>query len=251
MRDAAVVGAAAFWLVLSTNAWAQNAAVAIGTKQSMDIAITRSIVDANGERIGLPAQTIRYRLSRVKTDTGWLTTMTLGAPDDRSRDQIAGNPFFGGRVEVDPTGKFALFDNTGREVAVPAGMAAAVPLFGGDWSASLQVMSTEAASRKARVEEVEAEYGRPVGQVRGFSQYLRRSGENVEELLYDPALGIPVELNVMRGNALQGHMAFDYVEWQGRGLVRRGIRSEAVLNDDGHRAVTITAFANVVGDREK
>jgi hypothetical protein len=252
MGNAVVISAALFWLVSSTNAWAQNAAVAIGTKQRMDIAVTRSVVDVNGERIGPPAQIIRYQMIRVKTDGGWHTTMTLGAPDGASRDQRAKNPFFGGRVEFDHDGGFAMFDNTGREVPVPAGMAAVVPrLGGGDWTESLQVVSTAANSRKARREEVEAKYGRPAGKVRGHTQYLRRTGEDVEELLYDAALGIPVELNVMRGDVLKARIAFDYVEQHGRGLVRRGIRSEAVLNDDGDRAVTTTAFANVVVEREK
>jgi hypothetical protein len=216
----------------------------------MDIAITRSVVDASGDRIGLPAQTIHYRLSRVKTGGGWHTTLSLGVPDGTSREQTARNPFFGGRVEFDHNGRFAMFDNTGREVPIPAAMATVVPRFG-DFAESLQIISLAADSRQSRVDEVEAKYGRPTGRVRGLAQYLRRSGEDVEELLVDVALAVPVELNVMRGDALKGRLVFDYAEQPGRGVVRRGTRSEAVLNDDGDRAVTTTAFANLVVERER
>jgi hypothetical protein len=248
MNTAGIVSTAALCLGLGIGASAQPA-VKVGTKQGMDITVTRYVVDASGERIGLPAQTIRYRLSRLKTGSGWHTTMTLGAPEGMSGDEISRNPFFGGHVEFDESGGFSLFDNAGRAVPIPAAMRlAAFPAFSGDWSASLDGVSTAPTRRRARLAEVEANYGQPAGRVRGLTQYLRRAGDDLEELLFDEARAIPVELNVMRGDVLYAHVAFDYVE-RGRGLLRRRIQSETVVNDEGHRAITATEFSPVAGER--
>jgi hypothetical protein len=247
MKRAVVGSTTAFCLALSISAGAQDA-VEIGTKQTMDIAVTRSVVNADGEPLGPPAQTIRYRLWRVKTADGWETTMTLGAPNGTSREEIARNPFFGGRVEIDASGVLALFDNAGRAIPIPDAMRiAAIPAFSGDWSAALDGVSTAARSRRARIEEVEAKYGHRAGNVRGLAQYLRRAGEDIEELLFDEVRAVPVELNVVRGDVLHAHVAFDYVE-RGRGLLRRRIQSETIVNDEGHRAITATEFSPVAGE---
>jgi hypothetical protein len=214
------------------------------TRQSMDIMVTRYTVDANGERMGAPMQTIRYELSRVLTESGWKTTMTLGAPHGASSAEIARNPFFGGRVELDASGAFVLFDNEGRPVPVPA-MMRALPVMSDDWSASIDGISITATSRADRLKEVEAKYGPPAGRILGRSQYLRRNGNQLEELLLDESTGVPMEINVAEDNELKGHVAFEYATVPGGRLRRKAMRSEFIVSEKGDRAITLSEFSSV------
>ncbi len=222
------------------------------TRLSMDIAVTRYLVDANGKRMGPDAEAIRYRLARQKTSRGWRTTMTMGVP---SAAPLAGGPvnrFLGGRVDVDEAGRFTMFDKDGHEVDVPAAMRPVVaPEITGEWSQWVQSAAERRAQRDERLAEIEAMYGKPSASVGGLSRFVRRTGDDVEELLWDAANALPVELNVARGGALKGRITFDYAEQPGRGLVRRGIRSETIVNEQGHRAITLTEFSNVVSGQER
>ena len=86
--------------------------------------------------------------------------------------------------------------------------------------------------------------------MRGLSRYVKQTDDNLEELLLDVTSGLPVQHNVVKAGVLRGQITFDYSEHPGRGLTRRSMRSETMLNDDGHRAITTTEFTNVVIEQE-
>jgi hypothetical protein len=239
-----VVIAALLWLGgSSTEATAQHAQFRAGARQSMDIVINRWVVDAEGQPIGPRVGALRYHLERVKTDKGWRTNLVL---DDAGRQQAGPpNPFLGGRIEFDEIGRFGMFDKDGHEVAIPPRLQPGVGLtFDDEWSAWPTAGNAE-TRRRTRVAEVEARYGRSTGKLRGLSRYVKQTGEDLEELLVDANSGLPVELNVVQAGVLRGQVTFDYTEQPGRGLVRRAMRSETRLNDQGDRAVTTTEFTNV------
>ena len=250
MTRTVVVLSALLWVVAaSTDAVAQRAPSRAGTKQSMDLVISRWVVDAKGQHIGPPVDPLRCHLERVKTGKGWRTTIVLGVSN--AQQPAPTNPFHGSRIEFDETGAFAMFDKDGQEVAVPTRLKPVGGLkFDADWSSELTASNTETA-RKARVAEVEARYGRSTGKVRGLSRYVRQTAEELEELLVDTNSGLPAEFNVVHAGVLKGQVTFDYAEQPGRGHVRRAMRSETTLNEQGHRAVTTTEFTNVAIEQEK
>lgn len=251
MKRGVALTVAVLWIAMSGAAAAQQVARE-GTRQSMDVVVTRHVEDANGKRIGLAAETVRYRVMRIKTSTGWRTVMTIGAPDGASREAMARNPFFGGRVEIDEAGTLAMFDNAGTRIALPSKLRVpSADLLRGEWSQSLDGFYASPQQRKVRMADVERRYGGARGTVRGLAQYIRRNGESMEELLVDGRFGVPRELNVMQRERLTGRMLFDYVERPGRGIVRRGVRAEALVNDQGDRAVTTTEFSSVATTQER
>ena len=211
---------AVLWLgAATTGATAQQAQVRAGAKQSMDMVVTRWVVDAKGQHIGPPADALRYHLARVKTDTGWRTTLVVGAPGGEQR--AAADPFAGGRIEFDENGGFAMFDKDGREVAIPSALRPPVGLtFDGDLSGWAADASKESA-RRARVSQAEARYGPSTGKVRGLSRYVKQTGDNLEELLLDVTSGLPVQHNVVKAGVLRGQITFDYSEHPGRAVTRR------------------------------
>jgi hypothetical protein len=249
MKHAVVVTTAAVWLVMSAPAGAQETPATTGTTRQMDIVVTRYLVDASGQHSGPPAQTVRYRIARIQTNQGWHTIMTLGAPDAASPEAQARNPFLGGRLEIDHAGAFTMFDNQGREIRLPDRPGSLATTLTDRWSESLEHIDTSPATRRARVQEVEAKYGRPAGRIRGLNQYLRKAGDDVEELLFDDVRSVPVELNIMRHDVLHGHVAFEYAGAPGGRLHRRRTRSEARVTNDGHRMVTVAEFSNIAGER--
>ena len=245
MKRVVAVNLAALWAVWCSTAAAQPVRKADG-KRTIDITVTRYVVDARGERIGAPSQTVRYHLSRIRTDAGSTTTMTVAAPEGATAQEVARNPMFGGRVEFDSTGQLTMFDGQGRPLSLPAGVRIpALPLMTEDWSQALDGLSTDDDSRRARLKELELKYGKPASSVRGLAQYLRRTGRESEELLVDQASGVAVELNMMEGDQLKGRLGFEYAEEPDRRIRRRATRSEFTINEEGHRAITIAEFSRV------
>jgi hypothetical protein len=241
---------AVLWLgVATTGADARQTQVNAGAKQSMDMVVTRWVVDAKGQPIGPPADVLRYHLARIRTDKGWRTTLIVNAAKEEPR--AATDPFGAGRLEFDENGGFALFDKDGREVAIPRALRPPVGLtFDGDLSGWAPDGSKETA-RSTRVSQAEARYGASTGKVRGFPRYIKQTDDTLEELLLDATSGLPVQHSVVKAGVLRGQVTFDYSEQPGRGLIRRAMRSETMLNDEGHRAVTTTEFTNVVIEHEK
>jgi hypothetical protein len=180
--------------------------------------------------------------------------MTMGEAARLSGAQAGApvNRFLGGRVEVDEGGRFTMFDKDGHEVDVPTALRPVVaPEMSGEWSHWMQSAAERRQTRDRRLAEVEAMYGRSLSSERGLARFVRRTGDGVEELLWDTANGVPVELNVVQGGALKGRITFSYAEQPDRGLVRRGIRAETIVNEQGHRAVTLTEFTNIVVGQER
>ena len=143
-----------------------------------------------------------------------------------------------------------MFDNVGNAVDIPTRRQPAVePALAQDWSGWLEAVSNRPDQKKGRIREIEATFGSPRGVVRGLSRYTRERGGHVEELLVDDRSAVPVELNVARDGALMSHLSFDYSEDPGGGLLRRRVRSQVVMNAEGHRVVTVTELSNLVREQ--
>jgi hypothetical protein len=79
-----------------------------------------------------------------------------------------------------------------------------------------------------------------------LARYLRTEGEVTEEVLADPGWGVPVEVSVLRRDAMQGHVTIEYETAPGGRLQRRRLSSEQVIDErTGRRAVLSVEFANI------
>ncbi len=111
------------------------------------------------------------------------------------------------------------------------------------------LMPTRAAGSARRAALVRA-MGSPQGLERGLERFVGNADGETTEVLSDPAWGVPVEINVVRGGALVSHTSFGYAEDPGAGRVRRRMRSEHLLSpESGDRSVVDVELSNIRLDR--
>lgn len=242
------------------------------------VVVRRQLIGAGGQLVGPRMATDareEFIWQRMKTSTGWKTTMTLVDGVPRTVRSLRGDvplpvaPTVS-RIEdaEDGTGP-RLFDRAGVRLSGPSdalrarvGMSAtgaveqAVPGVGPGLAASATQAGTDVplaegrgwvralimspADQPVRLRSMEQKFGRRVGLVRGLGRYVRdrvdpERGVVVHEALVDEQGGVPIEVNVMEGGALVSHSLFAYERAVTGAMVRRGVRIERLLSGSSTR----------------
>jgi hypothetical protein len=205
----------------------------------------------------------------------WRTTLTLQHMD---RPEIRGlatsaatiNPFEVVRFEYDEDGTPPrMYDRHGRLVRLPgsadrrrlhtpAAIAAGLPVleslagrvppppvtFGGqDWAAAVVAPPEQRAARRIAIER---QLGGPVGQVRGLDRHVAWMGTDTLEVLVDPDMVVPVEINRMRRGELVARTSITQTRDAAGALLRRTSRTERLVDGGGgERMVTEIELANI------
>ncbi len=237
---------------------------------SAEITIRHSRVKADGAPTGVAGPAVKHRWQRRLTASGWKSTMTLGSEPPVTVQGLNGpkrieNPFAIVRIEDDEDGTpLRFFDRKGDQVRLPSAEElprfnrtaspfsdntlslanAARPVsFGRDWSDALVASPARAATRRAALER---RFGKPEGRVRALDRFLSIRGDETVEVLADPQLALPVEINVVRDRTLVSHTTMGYVRGVGGSLIRRALHMERPLPDaSGERTVTDVEVDNV------
>jgi hypothetical protein len=236
---------------------------------SADITIRHSRVKADGAPTGVVTPAVKHHWERRLTASGWKSTMTVESEPVVTVQGLNGrkrieNPFAITRIEDDEDGTpLRFFDRKGDQVRLPsaaelrfnrtastfpgneASLANAVrPLsFSRDWSDALVPSPERSATRRAALER---RFGKPEGRVRALDRFLSTRGDETVEVLADPQLALPVEINVVREQTLVSHTTIGYVRDAGGSLIRRSLHMERTLPDaSGERTVTDVEVDNV------
>lgn len=242
------------------------------------VVVRRQLVGADGQPVGPRMATDareEFIWQRMKTSTGWKTTMTLVDGVPRTARSLQGSVTLPesptvSRIEHDEDGTAPrLFNRAGVRLAGPTdalrarvGMSVAgtaeratpetgpgllasaaqvgtdVPLAEGrEWVRAL-IMSP--ADQPVRLRSMAQQFGKRVGLVRGLGRYVRdrvdpERGVVVHEVLVDEQGGVPIEANVMEGGALVSHSLFAYERAVTGAMVRRGVRTERLLSGSSIR----------------
>jgi hypothetical protein len=93
---------------------------------------------------------------------------------------------------------------------------------------------------------VERAYGRAVADAGRLRRYRQTRDGVTEDLLVDPAWGVPVEVTRTRQDTFDGRVTFEYGPTPSGNLVRRAVRSERVIDPRGRRAIVAMQLSNVV-----
>jgi hypothetical protein len=238
---------------------------------SADITIRHSRVQADGRPAGGATPAMRYHWERRLTGTGWKSTMTFENETPVSVQSPGGhkqieNPFAIARIEDDEDGTpLRLFDRKGERVHVPSelqlrrqfnrepgplvanetALASAVRprTFGREWSETILAMPSKAAARRAALER---RFGRAAGRIRALDRFVSTHDQDTTEVLADPQSALPLEINVVRNQALLSHTTMGYVRGEGGALIRRSLRIERAIPDTaGERTATDVEINNV------
>ena len=240
-----------------------------------DLSVRQATVAAEGAPAGPAAPALTVGIERRLAGSRWRTTVTLQAIE---RPQIRGlatgptviNPFEVVRMEYDEDGTPPrMYDRQGRLVRLPreadrrrlhtpATLAAGLPvldslagrvgpppaaLTGHAWIDEVLAPLEKRDLRRARME---AQLGRPTGQVRGLDRFTAWVGQETHEVLVDPQTAVPVEINTTRSGQLIAHTTFAHIRDAAGVLVRRTMRSErALARAPGDRSVTEIALADI------
>jgi hypothetical protein len=238
---------------------------------SADITIRHARVKADGRPAGGSTPAMRYRWERRLTGAGWKSTMTfenetpVSLQSQGGRKQIE-NPFAIARIEDDEDGTpLRLFDRAGERVHVPSelqlrrqfnrvpgplvanetALATAVRprTFGREWTETILATPSKAAARRTALEH---RFGRPAGMVRALDRFVSTHDQETTEVLADPQSALPLEINVVRSQALVSHTTMGYVRGEGGALIRRSLRIERAIPDTaGERTTTDVEINNV------
>lgn len=241
------------------------------------VVVRRQLVGADGQPVGPRVATDareEFIWRRMKTSTGWKTTMTLVDGVPRTVRSLQGavtlpeSPTVS-RIEDDEDGTAPrIFNRAGVRLTGPTdalrarvGMSAVgtaeratpevgsalvsaaevgtdvLPAEGREWVRAL-IMSP--ADQSVRLRSMAQRFGQRVGLVRGLGRYVRdrvdpERGVVVREVLVDEQGGVPIEVNVMEGGSLVSHSLFAYERAVTGAMVRRGVRTERLLSGSSIR----------------
>ena len=213
---------------------------------AVDVALTHRVIEADGTQSMPIATEVAFTLQKLRTGSGATKIrLTYRTPGPNDRMQGRRHPLEGARVEYDPQAESAtVFDQAGTRANPRLSFSSSARLGSFDaWLDALVFKSTDASARRATLEQT---YGRPTGRVGRLTRHVRTSGDLSEELLVDSTSGLPVEMNVLRQNALESHVSIDYDVRPDGHLVRRRLRSEQVIDARStRRSVLSVEFSNV------
>lgn len=216
---------------------------------AVDVALTHRVIEADGTQSVPIATEVAFTLQKLRTPSGTTKIrLTYRTPAPNQRTQGQHHPLEGARVEYDPDAQSAtVFDEAGQRANPRLVLSSSARLGSFDtWLDTLVFRSTDAAARR---EALERTYGRPAGRIGRLTRHVRTSGDTSEELLVDSISALPVELNLWRQNALEGHVTIDYAVRPDGHLVRRRLRSEQVIDaHSARRSVLSIEFSNVAAE---
>jgi hypothetical protein len=250
----------------------------------IDVTIERAIVDNDGKEIATPVPRMVYRWERSQRSGRWKTIVTLVSTEKPTVLSPTGkaltidNPFAVARFEDDDESGPRFFNARGEPVMLPGSSSkrrtqgrpasglpevlTALPDSAAgarerrpvpDARSWISAMIAARGEERTRQDDLARRYGSPKGKVRGLSQFLRSDAGNIEEVLFDDAAGVPVEMNVVRDGELQMHATYGYAPLGSSGdLVREHVTTEHRLPDgSGHRGVVHLGFSNLRMDRRR
>lgn len=247
---------------------------------TVDMAVRRKHVKADGTATGALSPAVSYRIERSKRSGSWKTVMTVLSMERSpvySLDGLVGSPspLSVARIEDDENGTpVRAYDSLGRQLELPQiaassratlaslveNSSAGTASTGASWSrrpllsnaaaqmkdgVSVDNFIATGADRKVRLQAFERRFGR-ASSVKGLSRFSKTTGDLVEEVLVDPQAIVPVENNVVSNATLVSHRTFAYGAAYADALVRTGVHSEHLIAPStGERAVVDTTFTNI------
>lgn len=227
----------------AAGAHAEQAPESAAADYAADVVVERATIDRDNKVVErMP--TVRYRLIQRRSGSGIETEVRFrGTPPVPGRGPLQ-DPTSGFRVVLSEAAGVAVFGPDGQRIAQnvePSMPPPATPEESG------LVAPRSVAERRAALA---ATFGQAVGRVRNRQRFLQRHGDAVAEVLVDPALSLPVEVNTVRGGKLQSRSSFTYRALPDGRVMRASQRDEAVVDpNDGNslRSVTVTTYAPVAG----
>jgi hypothetical protein len=88
--------------------------------------------------------------------------------------------------------------------------------------------------------------------VKGHDRYLKHTDDGTIEMLVDPEWGVPVEVNVVRGQTLVSHTTCSYETGPEGSLLSRSVRGEQRLSKGPFvRIINEVEFTNVRLERRR
>jgi hypothetical protein len=139
---------------------------------------------------------------------------------------------------------FAGVDEMVRDAAPLRAGGPGIKARGREWIDGLVPSRENRDSRRAALRR---RLGAMHGKVRGFERYLQTVDDETTEVLVDADWSVPIEINVMRGGALQSHTTYSYVPGPGGALVRSRSHSEHLLPEGkGKRMAIDVELTNVL-----
>ena len=232
-------GVAASWVAATASARDTAA-----PDYSADVVIDDSVVDARGVLVETRPQT-RYRLSLRRTARGWRTEIAYPAARLFAKGPLA-DPRSGQRIVIDgdlASGK--VYDASGRLI-VGAGTETTSGASDAPVDRDAGLVMSDRGIKERRADFVKR-FGPSLGRVAGRDRFLASEGDLVTETLVDPSSMLPVEINVVRGGALEHRMSVAYGRMPGGRWYVARTRSEVALPDGrGRRFVSERTHLNVV-----
>jgi hypothetical protein len=223
---------------------------------SADVSIQRGFLDQEGRPIGAKLPPIRYRWERVREGGRWKTVMNLTSatrpPAVTFRGKLQPFPPAISRIEEDGDGtppRIYARDGTllrlpdastrkpldlsllpGRtELQSPVPLLKDAPHAVADDGSWIEAMLPSAARTAERRTALQRRFGSALGTVRGLSRFVTTAGDLTTEVLVDPQMAVPIEVNIARNGELESHAAYTYAAIAGGGLVRQRMHSEQRL----------------------
>lgn len=231
---------------------------------SLDLAIRNAHVDAAGADIAGTVTTSALHVEQVRVGDRWRTEVR-SAPHSYAYDSLTGS-----RTGETPSLRFVdegdgtpirAFDASDREIQFPAirerfqvmevgsrlsgeehrgrqvagGAQPPAPL-----QPLVEVLFSPHSAREARASALRLRYGDARGAVAGRERFVLSGPDGVNEVLVDPAIALPVEVNRTRNGKLVSRKVITY-EPQDGGVVPRRMVLERVRDDEPERR-HVTAF---------
>jgi hypothetical protein len=241
-----------------------------------DVTIRHTRVRSDGTPVGAAARPLRYRWERTLGHLGWKTTLSFHAATGAAESAADARPqdarYEVARLEDDGDGtRLRVFNRRGELMQLPPlealGLASARQLLPetADLAAGHGLVSTggedgrewienfiaSPARLPARRETLRRRFGREVGNVGGLTRFLKTDQGETEEVLADPASGLAVEVNLVRGGRLVFHSRLAYARQKDGAWVRRAMHVEQEVSDAGDRVSTDLELSNIRLERRR
>jgi hypothetical protein len=239
-----------------------------------DVTVQTRSINAAGATVGMPPGEVKFHWERAKSGAGWKTVVTyeprtIAVTVGASRQDVI-DPFAVARVEDDEDGTpIRMFDREGHRLQPPSldvltrwtGASAATGGAGradtttsssgvtrrfvgsGEtaWISAFAATPQQKAARRTRLAQQFVNRGR-VGR---YDRYTRAEADRTREILADPGMAVPMEVNLLSGAKRLSHLTVNYQIAADGTYVRRSVHAEAPGATAGQRAVVDTTYANV------